>query len=207
PTTSTNDVLLAAKRAMEADEFLSNANVVLGRLFNASYDIGQFDAADQYCSQLGERFPNDARSKRCQLYLMTTTRATNVDLAMAWRLADTLVTMAPTDGKEAERHFADMLMAAVLSRASKATPALADSARRLAKRSESDATLDPARDAAYLGAFVYTTLGDTTDAVRLLKAYVGANPERATTLRDEPGWWFRPIQANSSFKAVVGATP
>ncbi|MES2522999.1 MAG: protein kinase [Gemmatimonadota bacterium] len=207
PAKTTSDVLLAAKQAMAADEFLSNANVVLGRLFNASYDLGQFDPAQQYCTQLGQRFPADPRSKRCQLYMMTTTRASNVDMAAAWRLADTLVTMAPADGKEAERDFANMLMAAVLARASKTTPVLADSARRLAKRSGSDATLDPARDAAYLGAFVYTTLGDTTDAIRMLKAYVAANPERASSLRDEAGWWFRPIQANSAFRALVGASP
>ena len=61
----------------------------------------------------------------------------------------------------------------------RAHPALADSARHLARRSEGDATTDPTRENAYVGAFVYTTLGDTNDALRLLKAYIAANPERA----------------------------
>ena len=44
------DVTIAAQRALEADEFLSNANVVLQRLFDASYDLGHFDKAEQWCN-------------------------------------------------------------------------------------------------------------------------------------------------------------
>ena len=122
-------------------------------------------------------------------------------------LADSLVGMVPPESRAAERQYDDMLVAAVLAQASKEMPALADSARRLAKRSEGDATTDPTRDNAYVGAFVYTTLGVTANAVRLLKAYIAANPERAGTLRDDPGWWFRPLQGNREFRALVSAVP
>jgi hypothetical protein len=36
------DVNLAARRALEEDAYLSNANVILSRLFFSSYDLGQF---------------------------------------------------------------------------------------------------------------------------------------------------------------------
>ena len=97
-----------------------------------------------------------------------------------------------------------MLVAAVIARVAKDQPALADSARRLAKRSEGTAAIDATRDLAWSGAFVYTLLGDTPDAIRLLKDYIAANPQRAQSLRDEPGWWFRPLQGDPRFRQLVG---
>ena len=31
-----------------------------------------------------------------------------------------------------------------------------------------------------------------------------ANPQRAQSLRDEPGWWFRPLQGDPRFRQLVG---
>jgi serine/threonine-protein kinase len=49
PGATNSDVYIAAQRALDADEFLSSANLILSRLFNASYDLGQFDRAQQWC--------------------------------------------------------------------------------------------------------------------------------------------------------------
>ena len=81
----TNDMYLAAQRALDADEFLSSANLVLSRLFLASYDLGQFDKAKQWCDVATRRFPSDVRAVRCRLYMLTT-RAVEPDVAMAWRM-------------------------------------------------------------------------------------------------------------------------
>jgi serine/threonine-protein kinase len=98
-----------------------------------------------------------------------------------------------------------MLVAAALARASQADAGLADSARRVARRSEGDATIDATRDLAFAGAFVYTLLGDTTDALRLLTAYLAANPQRVSSLRNDPGWWFRDISQHPGFRRLVGS--
>jgi hypothetical protein len=98
-----------------------------------------------------------------------------------------------------------MLVAAVLARASKSRPELADSARRVARRSEGNPTVDQTRDLAFRGAFVYTILGDKADALRLLKEYIAANPQRRASLRADPGWWFRDLRDDPGFRLLVGA--
>ena len=203
-TATTNDVYLAAQHALDADEFLSSANLILSRLFNATYDLGQFDKAKQWCDVAGQRFPADVRAVRCRLYLLTT-RIQQPDVAKAWRLADSAVALVAPGARSRERLTEEMLVAAVLARASKSQPALADSARRVAKRSEGNATVDPVRDLAYYGAFVHTLLGDTTVAINLLKEHLAASPYKAATLRDDPGWFFRDLANDPRFKHAVGA--
>jgi serine/threonine-protein kinase len=204
PTSTTNDVYIAAQRALEADEFLSNANVVLSRLFLAAYDLEQFDAAEQFCADAKRRFPDDPRSVRCGLFMLTTPRNATPDLAVAWRMADTLAAMTPERARPLERMTADMLVAAVIARASKARPELADSARHVSRRSEGSAAIDQTRDLAFRGAFVYTLLGDKTDALRLLKTYIAANPQRRGSLKADPGWWFRDLRDDPGFRLLVG---
>jgi serine/threonine-protein kinase len=197
------DVAIAAQRALEADEFQAQANLVLQRLFNASYDMGQFDKAEQYCNTARERFPADFRAVRCRLYLLTmTTKTPEVDKAKA--LADSVVAMVAVGAQPRERLTENMLYAAVLARASKQRPELADSARRLVKASEGTAQNDPSRDLAYFGAFVHTLLGDKDEALRLLKIYLVASPQQVLVLRGDPGWWFRDLAADPRYKQLVG---
>jgi eukaryotic-like serine/threonine-protein kinase len=204
PGTTSNDVYMAAQHALEADEFLSNVNVILSRLFDAAYDLGQFDKAKQWCDVAKQRFPADVRAVRCRLYLLTS-RLDQPDVARAWRLADSAVALAAPSVRSRERLTEDMLVAAVLARASKQQPSLADSARHVAKRSEGDATIDPTRELAYFGAFVYTLLGDKDQAINLLKQHLAVNPHKAAGLRDDPGWWFRDISTDRRFQQAVTA--
>jgi len=201
PGSSSTDVLLAAQKAYEADEFLAEADRVLNSLFLAAYDLGQFDKADQWCAEAQRRFPKGMRAVRCQLYLYTT-RARTPNVAAAWKLADSVVALSPPG--PAARFNADMLVAMAIAQASKTTPALADSARHVTKRSEGDATVDPTRDLGWLGAMAYTMLGDKADAVRLLKAHLAMNPQKSAILRDEPGWAFRDLSSDPAFRQLVG---
>jgi TolB-like protein len=202
--TSNNDVYLAAQRALEADEFLSSANQILSRLFLASYDLGQFDKAKQWCDVARKRFPSDVRAVKCRLYMLTT-RAVEPDVAMAWRIADSAVAMVAPGARARERLSEDMLVAAVIARASKTQPGLADSARRVRQRSAGDVTIDPVRDLAFYGAFVHTLLGDTAEAIKLLKEHLAASPYKAATFREDPGWYFRDIATDPRFKRAVSA--
>ena len=204
PTSTPTDVLLAAQRAYETDEFLSDAELVLSRLFLATYDLGQFDKAAQWCAEAGRRFPAGMRSARCQLFLLTT-KSRTPDVPAAWRLADSVVALAPPAQKAFYRLNSNMLAASVIARASKTAPALADSARHVAKNSEGDATVDPGREYGLYGAIAYAILGDRAEAVRVLKLYLAVNPQRIAGFRDDPGWQFRDLQSDPGFRQLVGA--
>ena len=202
PATSTTDVLIAAQRAYEADEFLSDAELVLSRLFVAAYDLGQFDKANQWCDVARSRFPKSWRSYRCQLFMLTT-RDKQPDVSAAWRLADSVAALAPNS--RYYRLNSDMLVGAVIARASKAVPELADSARRVLKRSEGDAGVDPTRDLALYGAIGYVILGDKAEAVRLLKIHLAVNPQKMASFREDPGWQYRALIADPSYRQLVGS--
>ena len=204
PTTSNTDVLMAAERAYDADEFQSGADVVLMRLVLAAYDLAQFDKAAQWCAEFGRRFPADYRAARCQLLLLTT-KNVPADVPRAWRLADSVATLAPAPRTQFWKLNADMLVASVSARASKTAPALADSARHVIKGSLGDASVDPARDLALYGAIAYVILGDEPGAIDLLKTNFAVNPQRVAGYRDDPGWQFRPLQTNPDFRRLVGA--
>ncbi len=191
------DVKLAAQRSYEEDAYLSNVDVVLSRLFYASYDLGQFSDAEHWCEVGRRRFPADSKFVGCQLHLLTS-RAREPDVALAWRLADSLIRLAP--GREFDRLNAHMFVAATIARAN-----LPDSARRLALRSRGNNEIDPTRDLIYTLAFVHTLLGDTIAAVEALKTYLVTNPEKRQVLAEDPSWWFRPLENSAAFRELVGA--
>ncbi|MDH5233574.1 MAG: serine/threonine-protein kinase [Gemmatimonadota bacterium] len=206
PDKTTNDVYVAAREALRADEFQSNVVLLYSRLFNASYDLEQIGPADDYCRNLESRNHADPRAVRCRLYLQSAPGLARYDIARARRLADSLVLVsAPADSLLA-RYTANMFVAATLARATAESPARADSARRLIQQSLGNATLDKPRDLAFFGAFASTLLGDKDEAIRLIGTYLAANPpERRQALAKDPGWWFRPIKDTPEWKRVVGS--
>jgi TolB-like protein/tetratricopeptide (TPR) repeat protein len=202
PGKSAVDVNLAARRALEADAFLSNAETVMSRLFLSSYDLGQFDQADQTCKETRRRFGASLLSLRCELFMQTTRNRVPPNPALAWALADSA---AASTNSRYEQLRARMLVAVVLARTSKERPALADSARRLAKASEGNAELDPTRDLLLYGAFVHSLLEDREEAIRWLQGYFAANPQRREAFTEDPGWQFKGLESDPRWKQLVGA--
>jgi serine/threonine-protein kinase len=193
------DVKLAARRAYEADAYLSNADVVLSRLFYASYDLGQFTDAVHWCEEGERRFPADPKFAECRLWLLTT-KAKDPDVSKAWQLSDTLVQAAAEQDKEYQRMNGQMLVAGVLARAG-----LADSARRLATRSRGRSEIDPNRDLLYTEAIIRTLLGDKDDAIKALKSFLAVNPEKRSGFAEDLAWYFRPLENEPGFRDLVGA--
>ena len=196
------DVVLAARTALEKDAYLSNADVILNRLVLGYYDLGQFPDADKWCREGQRRFPKASSFVECQLLLMESKYA-QPDPALAWRLADSLVQLTPD---QQEQRYAKLngrvLVAGVLARAG-----LKDSARAVLRNTKDDPEIDPSRDVANTAAFVWTLVGDTTEALNQLKAYLLANPARVADFRDNPNWWFRELANDPRYKRLVGATP
>jgi len=194
------DVNTAAGKAYRADPYISNADVILSRLFFSSYDLGQFTDAVHWCEEGQRRFPGDPKFLECQLWLLTT-KAKNPDVGLAWRLADSVTALSAPEDTTSQRHSTRLIVAVVLARAGQA-----DSARHLVTRYKGDTALDPTRDLAFISSFVYTIVGDKTDALQQLKTYLAASPGRRAAFAKDPGWWFQDLADDPRFKAMV-ATP
>ena len=192
---------LAAASAYDADAFLSNADVVLWRLFTASYDLEQFPEAIRWCDIGRHRFPADPRFVQCQMYIMGTP-AVPADVPRAWRLADSLVALSPEDRRVFARARADVFASAVLARAN-----LADSARHVLARAHPPTAQDPTHDVDMDKAYVWTVLGDKANALRELKVYLAANPSRGSDLGDDNNWMWRSLQGDPGFEALVHKAP
>ncbi len=192
------DAKLAARRAYEADAYLANADVILNRLFFASYDLAQFVDARHWCEEGQRRFPSSADFVECDMWMMTT-KAAEPDVSRAWRLQDSLLARVAPKDRAYRQLFGRMIVAAIIARAG-----LADSARHVAARSRGNGEIDPAGELSSVAAFVYTLLHDDAAAVRALAVYVAAQPDRRKGLADDPGWWFRDLQSNPRFKELVG---
>jgi hypothetical protein len=98
-----------------------------------------------------------------------------------------------------------MMLAMVLARAG-----LGDSAKNVARRARGGADIDPTQDLAWDEIYVHILRGDKVEALASLKSYLAANPERRATLYDESAatatnWWFRSLENDPQFRALVAA--
>ena len=193
------DAKIAARRAYEEDAYLANADVILMRLFLASYDLEQFIDAAHWCDEGHRRFPVDYRFVKCMLWLMTT-RGTEPNLDLAWKLADSMAKLAPPDRREFESLESRMLVAMVAAR-----KGLRDSAAAIAKRSRGGAEIDATRDLMLDDAYVHLLAGNKAEALRSIRVFVAANPDRRASMAESPGWWFRSLQDDPEFRMIVGS--
>ena len=189
----------AARTAYEADAFLAGADAILNRLFLTSYDLELFQPALDWCQKGYRRFSADSRFVECQLMLLST-NARDPDVGEAWRLVDEYTRLIPERDRPLQRLYAQVWAAAVLGRAG-----LRDSAHRVLERSRGDATVDPERDVLGYQAAVYTMIGDKDDALRVLGEYLVANPRHREGFRKNVHWWWRSLQDDTRFKALIGA--
>jgi serine/threonine-protein kinase len=189
----------AARSAYEEDAYLASADAILFRLFVTSYDLELFMPAIDWCNKGQRRFPSNPRFVHCQLMLMTS-NAVDPDVDLAWRLAAEVVRLTPERDRAFTQLYEQIFVAGVLTRAG-----LADSARHVLERSKGDPQIDPQRELLGYEAFVRVMLGDKDEALRLLDEYLVANPKHREGFRKIVHWWWRPIQNDSRFKALIGA--
>jgi len=203
-TKSETDAKLAGLRAYQADAYLRDAPQVLNRLFTTSYDLAQFPDAVRWCDEGGRRFPADFNFTKCKLWVMST-KVREPDVPLAWQLADSLVKLSPPGRQAYDAHEARMIVAMVLARAG-----LGDSARAVAERARGGTDIDPSQDLALNEMYVHILRGDKDQAFEALKRYLAANPERRISLSDTAhttsNWWFRSIEDDPRFKALVTGT-
>jgi enoyl-CoA hydratase/carnithine racemase len=157
-----------------------------------------FADATRYCASLHEHYPDVAQGWLCQLYLLTA-ESTSPDVALAWQIADSTVGHTVELQRRYQRQRTDILVAAVLARASARQSSLADSARRLTLRALKDTITDPARELRYYAAFTYTLLGDDDAAFRQLFDFLAINPAQAESFAHDATWWFHRLSKDPRF--------
>jgi TolB-like protein len=190
---------LAARRAYEADAYLSAAPEILWRLYVTSYDLEQFVDATNWCDLAARRYPRDPMFVRCRLWLLTATdREPDVD--EGWRLAAKFDSLAPPNAREMMRREAQLPIAAALGRRG-----LRDSADRVLVRARADRSLDPRGDLMSYEAAIRVMIGDTDEAIRLLQEFLTANPLHREGYVKNQTWWWRPLQNDPRFKELVGS--
>lgn len=195
-----NDVVnakLAARRAYDEDAYLSNANVIVWRLFTSSYDLEQFPDAIHWCTVGEARFPADPHFVECRLDMMGTS-AVAADVPRAWRLADSLVKLTSPAAQPYARLQGMVFVASVLARAK-----LTDSTEHVLARVQDPVALDPTKDLTQQEAFVWTLLGNKDKAISALALYLSANPSRGLTADDERSWRWRGLGDDPRFQALI----
>jgi serine/threonine protein kinase/tetratricopeptide (TPR) repeat protein len=195
-----NDVVeakLAARRAYETDAYLSNADVILWRLFTSSYDLEQFPEAAHWCQQGVQRFATEARFTECRLHLMGVPGVTP-DVSQAWLLADSLVALTPEPQRPYTKLDAEIMVAGAIGRAG-----MLDSARHVLERGADPPDLDPTKDLTLARGAVWNALNDKDHAIKALQTYIAANPARAADLGSDNNWMWRSLKEDPRFQALI----
>jgi TolB-like protein len=191
---------LAARRALEADEFLRNADDVLFRLYATSYDLGQFRDAIEYCDEGMRRFPRNALFRECRLWLLAApfaqAPAPNPD--EAWDTLERYVALVPPQAEEYYRLKGQILVAGTLGRAE-----LKDSADAVLLRSRPAPGMDPEMDLMGYEALIRLHMGEKEQALELLKTYLTMNPQHREAWQWTAHWWWRPLQEDPEFRALM----
>jgi tetratricopeptide (TPR) repeat protein len=176
-----------ARRALQADAYLVEADDLLSRLFFSAQFTGDYPEAWSLCAQGRQRFPRDWRFVECRLTLLRADTARAPDAAAALGALGELERMDPPDrARRAGRAYAPLfrraVAAAVLARAGQR-----DSARAMLARARAAAGADPELrlSLAYDEAYVYLMLGRPDSARALLEWSFTRRPaQRAFAARD-----------------------
>ncbi len=190
---------IAARRAYEADAFLRSADEVLWGLYTTSYDLEQFPDAVNYCEEGRARFTEDARFWECELWLLAS-RALQPDVVRAEELADSVLSRTPAQRRAFKEKQAQILIGGVLARADQP-----DSARAVFLNARATPDIDPTGELQSFEAIFRIQMGDTDEAIDLIRRYLSTNPEHREGWQWSAHWWWRPLMDNQEFQDLVGA--
>lgn len=192
----------AARRALEADEFLEEAPAIVDRLYRTAVQLARFDSAGSWCERGRRRFPDDYRFVECRLTLLGY-EGVRPDVDLAWRLVRELEQMDPPNAARPYNPvFRRMLVARVAARAS-----LADSARALVLAARAAVRGDTLMQSSQWNdeAYVRVLLGEPDSAIVLLERHVGVHARLREQVANNVK--FRSLHADPRFRRLVAEAP
>ncbi|HSH74941.1 MAG TPA: hypothetical protein VLA09_04640 [Longimicrobiales bacterium] len=185
--------VLAARQAYEEDAFLAVADDVLVRLYNASYDLDQYEEARSWCLEGRRRFPDDWRFVRCQIYVLTMARA-EPDVSEAWALYEQMVSMMAEDAQSTlEQRTTETFIGGIIGRAG-----LLDSANAVMVRARVESDLDPSGGQQAFEAAMLSIMGDSDGALERLTRFMIEHPYHIPRLH----WWWHNLQGDPAFERL-----
>jgi TolB-like protein len=186
----TFEAVVAARTAYSQDAFLSVADDILYRLFEASYDLNQYGDALEWCLAGNDRFSDDFRFLRCQIIAMTMEEA-EPDVAAAWSLFDEMASVMP-EGDQAEwiQGITQTFIGAVIGRAG-----LPDSANVVMTRARVGSELDLSDEQVSMEAAMRSVMGDLDGSIERLERFILANPGHWVGEH----WWWRNVEQDPRF--------
>ena len=189
-----------AERALEADPFLEEADIVIWRLYESSQELKDMDEAVRWCEEGHRRFPEKDYFVYCSLFMLSLSEGPEPKVETAWALADTSLQLAAPEQQAQLELLMHAWAAAVVARAG-----LGDSARAVIERVRNKAQPDLRPWMGYYAANVRLLLGERDEALDLLSAFLEAIPQRKEYLAAD--WMFQDLWDDPQFRELVGATP
>jgi serine/threonine-protein kinase len=185
---STAEAVIASRRALEEDAYLSEAYLIYRDLFFSDLMLGNFAEAGEWCRRGRVVFPGHWRFVECELTLMRHDVERPADADSAWKLVRMLERIDPAERARAEgrayhRIYRRVVAATISARAGRPGIARAEIARAR-RETASDTTLS--MDLNYDEAYLRLVLGDRAEARRLIAAYVRARPLARDYLARDP---------------------
>jgi tetratricopeptide (TPR) repeat protein len=185
---STAEAVIASRRALQEDTYLSDAYQIYRDLFVSDLMLGNFPEAGEWCRRGRVTFPGHWRFVECELTLMRHNLRRKADPDSAWKLVRTLEQLDPperarAEGREYHLIYRPLVAATISARAGRPDVARAAIARAR-HQTASDSTLS--RDLDYDEAYLRLVLGERDRAMRLLKDYVKARPLAREYLARDP---------------------
>ncbi len=195
----------AARRALEADAYLDDAEMILERLYRSSFTLARYDSAGAWCERGARQFPDNWRFLDCRLTLMGVEGGAPPDPRAAWRRVEELDQIDPPGRARADRRpyfplYRRMAAARVLALAGRG-----DSARAVVRRVRRAAGADPelAVPLLYDRACVHLLLGEHDLAVLALEEYVRNKPRLRDYLATDVQ--MRALRDHPRFRGLVTA--
>jgi len=127
-----------------------------------------------------------------------TTPLAPAEPAAAWQALEENRTRMPATRWEAVRRQYEMLVAVPLARSGHA-----DSAGRVIERARAGRDVDPTGELIGREVVVRTLIGDKEKALEILAQYLAAFPQHREGFVKGNTWWWRSLQDDPRFKALV----
>ena len=204
------NTMTEAKTAYDEDAYLESADLVLWRLFNASWELGDFTNSAQWCNEGNRRFPMSFRFAACALRLLTLESA-DAPGDSAWALLTKQDSVTPPARRAQEHLRGEMVVAGALARRATREPAKAqmfrDSARSVLERASRQVTpqIDPFLELVNVEAYVRTILGEKDKAISLLERSKARDPSQFDpTTGLHKRWYWADLQSHPRFNALFG---
>lgn len=192
-----DDAAVAARRAMEADEFFETRRT-LAVAFSASLYAEQFAEARRWCALGQAHYRDDPRFAECELTLLGWTGRGLRDVEQSWRLLNDVEHRDSTGVLRPSWAQRRLLVGAILARSG-----MRDSARALLRVVERQEGEEAARRTALPAeAYLLVLLDERADAIGRLDQFLRKVPGMRKQLARHP--WFRPLTDHPRFIALVG---